>query len=197
MADLKIDSRHTALLALDVQNWQAGAVRQAMPERADLPERLSRVAEAARKAGVAVVHVAVRLRDGYPEVSSRNRLFSVVRDNNWLKESAPEAQLHPAMAVGAGEPLVIKRRVSAFFATDLDVILRAKGIDTLVLAGISTSWVVLSTAAYAFDADYRLVFLEDCCADSEGELHRVVAEKLLPKYGAVTDAQSFIAALKA
>ena len=69
------------------------------------------------------------------------------------------------------EPVVVKHRVNAFFGTDLEMILRAHDIDTLVLLGHATSGVIVSTVRYAADADYRLVVVEDGCADRDAEIH--------------------------
>ena len=66
-----------------------------------------------------------------------------------------------------------KTRVRAFAGTDLDLLLRAHDIDTLVVFGIATSGVVLSTALTAFDLDYRIIVVRDCCADLDTELHSV------------------------
>ena len=60
---------------------------------------------------------------------------------------------------------MVKHRISPFVSTDLETLLRANGIDTLVLAGVHTSGVVLSTVRHAGDLDYRLVIVRDCCAD--------------------------------
>ena len=75
------------------------------------------------------------------------------------------------------------------------MLLRAKEIDTLVLFGITTSGVVLSTLLEAADADYRTVVVTDCCADSDQELHRALVERLFPIRGEVTTAAEFVKAV--
>ena len=85
-------------------------------------------------------------------------------------------------AIAAAEdPVVTTRRVSAFAGSDLDVLLRGLGAGTLVLAGIATSGVVLSTLRQAADLDYRLVVLADACLDADPEVHRVLIEKVFPR----------------
>jgi isochorismate hydrolase len=71
---------------------------------------------------------------------------------------------------------VVKHRISPFVGTDLETLLRANGIDTLVLAGVHTSGVVLSTVRHAGDLDYRLVVVRDCCADPDGEVHAMLLD---------------------
>jgi len=91
--------------------------------------------------------------------------------------------------------VITKHRVGAFLGTDLDIVLRANGIRTLVLTGIATSGVVLSTLRYAADADYRIVVVEDCCADRDAEVHRVLMEKVFPRQATIIRAEEAIAAV--
>ena len=81
-----------------------------------------------------------------------------------------------------------KNRVGPFGSTDLHEQLQARGIDTLVLAGISTSGVVLSTVRDAHDRDYRLIVLADLCADRDPEVHKVLTGKVFPGQAEVIDA---------
>ena len=102
-------------------------------------------------------------------------------------------EVHAAVAPKPGEVVITKHRASAFFGTDLDVILRANGIETLLLAGIVTSGVVLSTVRHAADADYRLVVVEDCCADRDPEVHRMLVEKLFARWTTVMKTEDVLA----
>jgi Isochorismatase family len=101
----------------------------------------------------------IAFRPGFPEVSERNRLFSSLTKNlDYAKMLNTELlNLHPALEARPEEPVVAKSRISAFEGTDLKVLLRSKDIDTLVLFGIITSGVVLSTALEAMDQDYRVL----------------------------------------
>jgi len=76
--------------------------------------------------------------------------------------------------------------VSAFAGSDLDVVLRARGIEWLVLTGISTSGVVLSTLRAAADLDFAITVLRDGCADADPEVDRVLHEKVFPRQAEVT-----------
>jgi nicotinamidase-related amidase len=86
--------------------------------------------------------------------------------------------------------------VSAFAGTDLDMILRANGIETLVVAGIATSGVVLSTVRHAADADYKVVVVEDCCADRDAEVHRVLVGKVFPRQATIARAEELASSLR-
>ncbi|MBX6365537.1 MAG: cysteine hydrolase [Gemmatimonadetes bacterium] len=160
-----------------------------------LLERARRVLDAARAAGLAVIYVVVAFREGYPEVSERNALFARLKASGRLVLGTPGAEIAPAVAPAPGDVTVVKRRVGAFHGTDLEVILRARGIDTLVLFGIATSGVVLSTVRHAADADYRLVVLADCCADADAEVHRCLVEKVFPRQATVVSSDAFLEAL--
>jgi nicotinamidase-related amidase len=93
------------------------------------------------------------------------------------------------------EPVVVKHRVNASFGTDLESILRAHAIDTLVLLGHATSGVMLSTVRYAADADDRLVVVEDGCADRDAEVHAWLMQRIFPRQATVVSAKAIIQAL--
>ena len=149
--------------------------------------RAAGVLRAARSAGMAVIHVQVGFRPGLPEIGDRNALFASIKSNPEHQKlfQGPAGAIHPGLGPEPSDIVVTKHRVSAFPGTDLDMILRAKGIDTLVLFGIATSGVVLSTLVDAFDADYRVVVIEDCCADLDAELHAALLGRLYPQRGRV------------
>ena len=98
----------------------------------------------------------------------------------------------PAIAHKESEIVVTKHRVSAFAGTDLAMILRANDIDTLVLLGIATSGVVLSTLVEAADADFRLAVIKDCCADLDSSLHDCLINNFFPSRAAVLSAREFV-----
>jgi nicotinamidase-related amidase len=156
-----------------------------------------RAAGAARAAGIPVMFVRVGFRPGYPEVAASNATFSAITSQagDAYTEGSPATQVHAALAPLGGEPVIVKRRVSAFSGSDLDVLLRGASADSLVLAGIATSGVVLSTVRQAADLDYRLTVLADACADRDPEVHRVLTEKVFPRQALVTTADKWIASL--
>ena len=95
---------------------------------------------AASAAGLPVLHVVVRFRPGLPEISARNLAFSRVAERlgSSLDETGPDADVDPRVGREPSEPVAVKRRVDAFSGSDLDVLLRAAGVDHLVLSGVST-----------------------------------------------------------
>jgi nicotinamidase-related amidase len=171
----------TALLVMDLQQ----GIVESFPNDPDYLPRLGRAISGARAAGLPVIYVVVRFRDGHPEVSPRNKTFSAAAQAGRFTELDPTSEIHPAVAPRAGDIVVTKRRVSAFAGSDLEMVLRAHDIDTLVLTGISTSGVVLSTVRLAADLDFRLVVLADGCLDADPEVHRVLTEKVFPRQAEV------------
>jgi hypothetical protein len=103
--------------------------------------------------------------------------------------------IHPDVAPVNDEIIVTKHRVSAFHGTDLEMILRAKEIDTLLLFGIATSGVVLSTLLNASDTDYRLIVVKDCCFDLDADVHACLIEKVFPRRATVLSADELREAL--
>ncbi len=159
-------------------------------------ERLAAAAGAAHDAGIPVIYVTVSFRPGYPEVSDRNKTFATIAGSGRFTDGDPAREIHPAVAPEAGDVLVTKRRVSAFAGSDLDVVLRARGTDHLVLAGIATSGVVLSTLRQAADLDYRLTVLADGCLDGDPEVHQVLLGKVFPRQAEVTSIAGWTAGLQ-
>jgi nicotinamidase-related amidase len=180
----------TALLIMDVQQ---GIVDRFAGD--GYLARLGTALDAARGAGVGVIYVTVGFRPGHPEVSERNKSFSAIAGSGRFAEGDPGLAIPAAVAPAPGEVVVTKRRVSAFAGSDLDVVLRAGEVSHLVLAGIATSGVVLSTLRQAADLDYRLTVLADGCQDADPEVHRVLTQKVFPRQAEVVNVADWAAAL--
>jgi nicotinamidase-related amidase len=183
----QIDPQSAALLVMD---YQVDVLTKSMTpaQSAQAIACVPRLVATARDAGMMVIHVVVAFRPGHPEVSSRNSVFSALKANGMAAVGTEGAAIHPAAAVEEGEPIVVKHRISQFVGTDLETLLRANGIDTLVLAGVHTSGVVLSTVRHAGDLDYRLVVVRDCCADPDAQVHAILLDSVIAKQAAVVTA---------
>ncbi len=183
----------TALLLMDFQN----GIASRYPDAETAIGAARRALDAARTRGIPVVFVRVAFREGMSEVSMRNKGFGGIKQSAQAAdyvETHPSTQVVDALAPLPGEPVVVKRRVSAF-ASDLAVVLSGLGATDLVLAGISTSGVVLSTLRQAADLDFGLSVLADACGDNDPEVHRVLTEKVFPRQAEVTTADAWIAGL--
>jgi nicotinamidase-related amidase len=189
-----IDPRSAALLVMDCQVntfTRFMTAEQSAEVITCVPHLLAR----ARDAGMMVIHVVVAFRPGHPEVSPRNPLFSAVKANGMVAAGSEGAAIHTAAAAREGEPIVVKHRISPFIGTDLETLLRANGIDTLVLAGVHTSGVVLSTVRHAGDLDYRLVVVRDCCADPDAQVHAMLLDRVIARQAAVVTTAELAGAL--
>jgi nicotinamidase-related amidase len=171
----------SALLVMDVQR----VVVDRFPDPAYLP-RLREAIDAARAAGLPVIYVVVGFRPGFPEISLRNKTFSSLARVSGIPANDQAMEIHPDVAPEPGDIIVTKKRVSAFAGSDLDVVLRVAEIDHLILTGIATSGVVLSTLRQAADLDFALTVLADACLDSDSEVHRILTEKVFPRQADVT-----------
>lgn len=175
---------------------QTGVVSVYVKDEAFIP-RVAAVLDRARRAGLLVVHVKVGFRPNVPEASPRNVFLSAVKasDRHQRFFQGDSGAIHPAIAPAGDDLVVTKTRVSAFAGTDLDLLLRAHDVETLIVFGVATSGVVLSTVLSAFDRDYRLVVIKDCCADLDGDLHHCLIDKHFPRLTTVLTASEFQAAV--
>lgn len=191
--EFTINNARTAVLIMDYQN----DIVSMLPENAQVPllDRASAILKKARQAHLPIIYVVVRFRDGYPEINPHNKLFSSLKESGRLREGTPGSEIHDRVAPQPEDIVVTKRRVGAFSTTELETILRAKNINTLVLFGISTSGVVLSTVRWAADMDYSLVVVSDVCADRDAEVNRILMDKVFPWQAAVVTTQEFLSAI--
>ncbi|NSX02760.1 isochorismatase family cysteine hydrolase [Cupriavidus gilardii] len=123
--------------------------------------------DAARAKGISVYFAKFHFSPGYPEVSALNKNGQGVKQLGLFVEDQISAELGRQ----ANEPIIIAHRASVFFGTDLQVRLSAQGIDTLIIVGIASTGVMLSSVAYASDADFRLFTVKDCCYDPDQVVH--------------------------
>ncbi|MCY0879032.1 MAG: cysteine hydrolase [Firmicutes bacterium] len=177
----------TALLIMDVQN---AIVSRFADEEALRP--IQDALAAARDRQLPVIFVRVAFRPGYPDVSARNRSFARVAEWGNMTESDEATQIWRGVQPLDHEPVVVKRRVSAFAGSGLELLLRSMEIEHLVLCGIATSGVVLSTVREAADKDYRLTVLKDACLDNDPEVHRVLVEKVFPRQADVLTVREWL-----
>jgi nicotinamidase-related amidase len=177
-----IDPATTALLVMD---YQQGIV--AMIDDPDaLLDRAADAIARVRAHGGHIGYVRVAFTDddlgAFPPTSG---MGARVAGSRALHADAPTTAIHERVAPQDGDIIVRKTRVGAFSTTDLEKQLRERGIDTLILAGISTSGVVLSTVRDAFDRDYALYVLADATADRDSGVHACLMEKVFPRQAEV------------
>ncbi|MGW1029579.1 cysteine hydrolase family protein [Streptomyces sp. NPDC002577] len=179
---------NSALLVMDVQR----DIVEVADDGSGYLLRLRRAISGARAASIPVIYAVMGLRPGYPEVSTRNKVLANAVAAGLFIEGEPGSEIHLDVAPQQRDIVVTKRRGSAFSGSDLDVVLRARGIGHVVLAGIATSGVVLYTLCQANDLDFGLTVLADGCLDTDPEVHRVLTEKLFPQWADVVTVEDWL-----
>lgn len=171
MLNLTLDRVKTAVLAMDMQ--EAPVRKSSMFRERNVGQAAKSVLEAARKAGVLVVHAVIDYQPDF--FSPKNIFLQKIRIPILSAPGVDVAELleivDEVRPVG-DEPIIRKPRMNPFFGTALDSMLRSRDIDTVVLMGVATEFVVEAAARHAADADYRVIVLEDCCASFSEEAHR-------------------------
>lgn len=159
-----IAAAQTALLVMHYQTDILGLFPDVAPA---LLANTRKLCDAARAKGVAIYFANLRFQPGYPEVSPLNKNGQGIKQLGLFVDDATA----PELAQRAGEPLVTCHRASVFSGTDLQARLAEQNVDTLILVGIASTGVMLSTVAYASDADFRLFTVKDCCYDPDQIVH--------------------------
>jgi nicotinamidase-related amidase len=186
----------TLLLVMDMMNdlvaedgFNAQTYGVQVRQRKVLENTASAIA-AARAAGARVGYVRVGFSPDYREAPMASPIFSGARKNGIFQLGTKGTEVHPAIAPAAGDFDVVKHRVSPFYGTALEPILRAHAIERIVMCGVSTNGVVHSGAREAHDRDYEVVILEDCCAGVTADEH-MHAIACLGRYAAIVDSAGF------
>ena len=200
---LEINKQNTAVLAMDFENdivHPEGAFKDfgfaQMVADNDILDKTTQLLTAARNSGVSVIYVSVKFRAGYPERAANGGLWQGLHGANALVEGTWGAQIHDQLTPKNGEPIVTKRGVSAFTASDLVQILHNNRIDTLILAGVATNFVVEGTARQACDLGYNTIIVEDCCTSMNQEAHEASLGNTLPFLCTVSTLEEVTSALK-
>jgi nicotinamidase-related amidase len=166
MAELSINPTRTALLNVDMQRCFVEGSPLASPEGLDLVGRVNEVISASRDAGATVVHTRGWMRPDGANLGVMGELVPPFIVELYT-EGSDSAQLHDALDVAPSDIILDKPRYGAFHATDLELILRARGIDTVIISGIATNICCETTAREAAQRDFRVIFLSDGTATKE------------------------------
>jgi nicotinamidase-related amidase len=172
-----LDPSRTALLVMDYQN----GILDRIEDPAALLDAAAQAIDLVRTRGGTIGYVRVGFAAGEAPTGTMGRRIGREAARTLFAADAPGTQIHDRIAPQDGDIVVRKTRVGAFGTTDLDGQLRARGIDTLAVAGISTSGVVLSTVRDGHDRDYRLVLVSDLCADPEPDVHEFLVQRVLSR----------------
>lgn len=156
-----------AQTALVVMHYQTDILELFPSVAPTLLANTRQLCDAARAKGISVYFAKIHFSPGYPEVSPLNKNGQGIKQLGLFVND----RISPELGQQATEPLIIAHRASVFFGTDLQVRLSAQGINTLLMVGIASTGVVLSSVAHASDADFRLFTVKDCCYDPDQVVH--------------------------
>jgi biuret amidohydrolase len=180
MIRFAIDPDRTALVIVDMQSCFVAGSPIAAPAGAQVAARLNRLAAACRQADVIVVWTRHVVRPDGSNVGLLGEIIPPVADGI-INDDAPTAALHLLMDARPGDIMLGKPRFGSFYGTDLELILRSRGIDTLILGGINTNVCVDTTAREAAMREFKVLFLRDGTANfdlPDGGLGPATAEEL-------------------
>lgn len=186
------NTQNTALMVMDMQT---GILRN-LPDTTQLVNNVAKAIATARNNKIPVIYVTVGFRQGAPEINLNNKGFAAGKERFTTVNMDEFMKVEGDIAPVAGDIIVVKRRVSAFTGSDLEVILKSQNIQQIVLTGIATSGVVLSTIREAAGKDYRIAIISDCCADANKEVHNVLTTKVFPRQADVITTEEWSRMLK-
>jgi nicotinamidase-related amidase len=188
MAELQLDPKKTALVLIDLQNAIVG-MNPVPHTAAQVVENSRKLAEAFRTHGAPVVYVRVDLNDFLK--------LPADQPTNLGDKPLPAAASEIATSAGfqPGDILITKRHWGAFANTDLEQQLTSRGIDTVVLTGISTNAGVESTARQGTGLGFAIVLVEDACSAQNAEHHRFAFENIFPRLARCRSTDEVLAAI--
>jgi nicotinamidase-related amidase len=189
LALLELNPKKTALVVIDLQAGIVG--RQTAPHTpAEVIEKSAQLAKKLREKGGAIVYVRVNMAD----------FLILPVDAPFRDPKAPPpppeaSELVPEAGFQQGDILITKRHWGAFAGTELEQVLKQRGVDTVVLTGISTNAGVESTARHGTGLGFAFVVVEDACSSIDAESHRFAFEKTFPRLARVRSTDEVLAAL--
>ena len=168
-----------ALIVMDMQNGIVGGLEH----KESIIHFNKQAINFARQQNIPVIFIRVAFTGDFLEVSPNNKMFAQMQANGIrMNKVDEETQILDALGRQAHEPLVTKHRIRAFTGSNLKVLLRGLQVEHLVLTGVSTSGVILSTATEAADKDYKLTILSDAITDQDEAKHQFLLNKILTRY---------------
>jgi ureidoacrylate peracid hydrolase len=200
---MSIDPNTTAVVLIEYQNdftSEGGVLHDAVSDVMDKTDMLAnsqRVAQAARAAGATVMHAPITFAPGYGEISSHPYgILKGVVDGNAFVKGSWGAAIVDDLAPAEGDIVVEgKRGLDTFASTNLDFILRSKGITTIALGGFLTNCCVESTMRSGYENGYRVITLSDCVAATSPQEHDNALKYDFPMFSEPMNSTDFITEL--
>ena len=191
---LILDPKRCALLAMDFQHDILATTSQNRGK--GLLGTVKQILDAARQTSAAIIYITVSFRDDYADAPAHSPLFQAEKAKGVVKAGSPGAAICEELTPQAGDLVINKHGVDPFNSTHLANILRARDVDTLVLMGVWTNYVVEATARTGADLGYRIIVVTDGCASDTEDHHQFFVTTILPMLGTVATASDVIGALQ-
>lgn len=175
--------KNTALLVIDFINDIAHlegkfTATAQFVDKYNVIEHANQVIHFARQHGIPIVLVKVGFGAGYLECPENSPVFGGAKKHGALQLNTWGTEFHEKLAIQASDLVIIKHRVSAFYATPLEAFLRANQIQNIILTGVSTDMAIQTTAREAHDRDYQVIIVADACGAGSLETHEFTLKEL-------------------
>ncbi|MHA7581620.1 hydrolase [Paenibacillus vandeheii] len=187
----QLTAEKTALVVIDLQKGIVNSRQQAPHTGESVVQNAAKLAQAFTEKGAFVVLVKVSTVDGKDMLKPQTDM-----ERGAAQFTADWDQFVPEIAAHTPYHTITKRQWGAFFGTDLDLQLRRRGIDTIVLCGVSTSIGVDTTAREAYQHGYHQIFAEDAMTAATKEEHDYVCKTIFPRIGRIWSSKEVVTALK-
>ena len=191
----RINPKRTAVLVLDVQNDLVKITPRIRENR--VLEHIAAVMGAARRSKVPVIHITASVRRDFLDIPRDNPLWDGLRKSRQLIFGTKGAAIHPKVRPLRSELVLNKTCVDPFLTTNLGQALQNHDVNTVVLTGLWTNWVIEATARHASDMGYRVYIPRECVASNTFENHDFAINRILPTICYVVKAKDVLAALRA
>jgi len=175
----------TALLCIDCiheilgENGKLAAKGyRAFAQKHDTMNKLAQLQKSVRSEGGLVLHVRLGFQEDYRDLPKKSPLLSGAQSGDILQKNTPSTMFMPEVAPVAEDIVLEKNRISPFFGTDLEAILRAHKVHTLIIAGVATDLAVQSAARDAHDRDFIVQIAAPCCAAASDTEHQNALENM-------------------
>jgi ureidoacrylate peracid hydrolase len=201
MVDFQLAASRTALIDVDMQNCFVENSPVAAPRGREILPRINRLAAACRRAGTMVIHTIHVVRPDGSNTGVMGDIIPAIRAG-LINKGNPQAELHREIEVGPGDIILEKPRYGAFHGTDLDLILRGRGIESVIITGICTNVCCETTAREANMRDFKVFFMSDATATfntpeaSADQTQPVVLATLRAAFAQVEDTATMIGKLE-
>ena len=197
-----LDPERTALLAI---HWQVDVVKaggalhmfDGEAERSGLIARAVEIVAAARAADIPVMYSNIVFAPDYSDLLKNNPLFKAAPQLGGARRGTPGAEVIEELAPKSGDFIFDHVRLTAFYGTTLDIVLKKYDIDTLITFGIATNVAVDSTVREGVQLGYKMILVEDCCCSSSPDFHEASIKTMRVLATEVTSTAATLARLRA